>query len=273
MMKLKKHFTYISKNQVWRILISDSDKLIIETRDTTNREVFFNCYQIESSKRIFESFQLEEKYWIGIEAIHKDVIFFHKFAKPDMPLHKQITALGINNKKILWTNEDYSFLFVRDDKVYCFREGFEGRSFISVDYLTGEMITDLGDNYEEANELRRLSDSEKNYNNYLFPIKYVSGETEQNISGIINKQISNLEIVGDVEYNIYKDLLLFNYHSKVLSSIVNKFYAVDLSNNKVLFSEILNSNLNAFVPDSFFIYKEYLIMLKERNSVLIYKLV
>jgi len=272
-MKLKKHFTFKSKHQVWRILISESDKLIIEVRDTINRQVFFSCYYLISGKRIFNSYQLEEKFWIGIESIYKDIIFFHKFSKPDMPGHKQIIAFDINEQKVLWANETFTFSFIHNDNVYCYSDGFEGRNYVALNHINGEIRKDFGINNPEVNLLRNQSESEKRFDHYLFPNKYLESRCDKTVVNIINNTIINLDIVGDVEYNIYKDSLLFNFHSRVLSSIINKFYAVDISSNKILFSEVLSSNLNAFVPDTFFVYKEFLIMLKERNGVLVYKLV
>ena len=99
-MEIKKLYSYKSEKQIWRILISGSDKLILETRDLNTKEVFFNCLFIENGKSIFSNLQLDEKCWIGIEDIYKGIIFFHYFPKPDMPHHKGIIAFDITAQKI-----------------------------------------------------------------------------------------------------------------------------------------------------------------------------
>ena len=98
------------------MLPTSTGKLIIEERDIENKEVFFNCIDISTGERIFSDFQLDEKFWVGIEAIDEDVIYFHKFMKPDMPGHQGIIAFDINSESILWENSEYSFLFVVDKK-------------------------------------------------------------------------------------------------------------------------------------------------------------
>ena len=55
-------------------------------------------------KKLLAGFQLDEKFWVGIEKIIDDVIIFHKYARPDMPGHNGIIVVGINEKKILWQN-------------------------------------------------------------------------------------------------------------------------------------------------------------------------
>lgn len=271
-MKIKKHFTYKSKNQVWRLLVSDTNKLVIELRDVNRKEVFFSCYDLEKGKKIFEDFQLDEKYWIGIETLYKDMIIFHKFDKPDMPGHKQIIGFEISTQTVKWTDSDNSFLFVLNDKIYCYKQKFESRNFYALNYLSGLREEDLGEDFEKINYLRREADSNYN-NNFYFTEKWESDKSDPAISSIITGTINNLEIVGDVEYTSFENLLLFSFHSKIFSgSLVNKFVAYDLSREKIVLNDILNSSTNAFIPDSFFVFKNYLILLKEKNGLIVYKL-
>ena len=111
-MKIKKKYTHDNGRPIWRIIPTETGKLIIEEREKDNKQVYFNCLEIESGKKIFKNFQLEEKFWIGIEAVYNDVIYFHKFVKPDMPQHVGIIALDLGGKKILWENFSNSFLFM-----------------------------------------------------------------------------------------------------------------------------------------------------------------
>ena len=45
-MKIKKKYSFKNKRQIWRLLPTTTDKLVIEDRDTQNKEVFFNCIDI-----------------------------------------------------------------------------------------------------------------------------------------------------------------------------------------------------------------------------------
>lgn len=271
-MKIKKHFTYKSKNQVWRLLVSDTDKLVIELRDVNKKEVFFSCYDLEKGKKIFEDFQMEEKYWIGIETLYKDMIIFHKYDKPDMPGHKQIIGFDISTKTVKWIESDHSFLFVHKDKIYCYKQNFESRNFYSLNYLTGLIEEDLGEDFEKINYLRTEANSIYG-ENFLFTEKWEAEKSDPSIGSAISEAISNLEIVGDVEYTSSGNLLLFSFHTKIFSgNLLNKFIAYDLSRQKIVLNEILNSSTNAFIPDSFFLYKNYLLLLKEKNGLIVYKL-
>lgn len=272
-MKIKKLYSYKSDKQIWRILISDSDKLILETRNLNTKEVFFNCYYIENGKNIFCDFQLNEKCWVGIEEIYKDIIFFHYFPKPDMPHHKGIIAFDIASQNILWTNNEFSFLFADEEKVYGFKQGFEERYFSSLDYLSGELIEEFGSDHKKINALQKSAENEKDWSSYLYPKVFSNDEIDSRIAEAIGRQTNNTNVEAEVEYNFKNDLLFFNFHTKVFeNSFINRFLAVDLNSNEVILSEILNANSSALFTDSFFVYKKYLFLLREKNEVIVYKI-
>lgn len=268
---MKKHFAYNSSHQIWRILISESDKLILETRDMDSKEVYFHCFDLSSGEQIFKNYQFEEKSWIGIEAVHKDIIYFHKYVKPDMPGHKEVIAFDINSQRILWTNEDLVFYFPYEDKVFCFKQGFEERFFYCLNYQTGEITEDLGSNYTLVNSLKGKSEAAKDWSVYIYPqnINTVDG----NILKLINNQTSSSDIAGNIEFITYNDLLLFNYHNVVNEKKYNNnFTAVNIDSGEIVLKELLNAGAASLYTDSFFIYKNFLFLLKEKNEVIIFKL-
>ncbi len=143
-MKIKKLYKHNNGKQIWRILPTVSNKLVIEERDIESKEVFFSCLDIQSGKNIFKDYQHDEKHWIGIESIYNDIIFFHAYGKPDMPAHKSIIAFDIHTQSVLWQNDNYVFSFVYNDKVYCYQQRFESRVFFALDYITGDVVEELG---------------------------------------------------------------------------------------------------------------------------------
>lgn len=268
-MKLKKKFKFSDGFQVWRIKITDTDKLFIETRDTEKMKAYFHCYDLLSGKKIFSEFMMNEIFWLGIEAIKGDVVFFHRYAKPDMPGHRGIFAFDINTQKVLWEDESYSFSFIKNDLIYVFKDRFEGRYYYTLNIKTGEIIDELGEISDEIKVLRDEAELMIDYSNYNFPERYLSSEVEK-IDAIIKEEIANVEISNSVDYVIYDDLLMFNYHQIVgRKELTNKLRAFDLLKGKEIYSEVLNKSANAYAPDSFFLYKNMAIILKEKNEVII----
>jgi len=270
---VKKIYSYKDKNQIWRILISNSDKLVLETRNINTKEVFYHCFKLDTGKKIFSGLQLEEKYWLGIEAVYNDIIFFHKFPKPDLPNHREIIAFDINVQKVLWSNKETAFLFIYNNKVYVFNQGFEERFFYTFNIMTGELLDNLGSDFQTINKLKLLADEQNNWEYYIYPKIFHKGEVDIAIERLILKQINNIDIVGEVEYNVYQNILFFNYHIRLTdNTYVNKFIAKDLNNGKVLIAEVLNKEAKSLLTDSFFVYKDLLFLLIEKNEIEVYRL-
>lgn len=271
-MKLKKQFSFSDKYQIWRLLISDSDKLLIETRDIENKLVFFNCIDLSRGKKIFKGLQLNEKFWVGIEAVYKDIIYFHGFAKPNMPQHKKIIAFDLNEQTVIWENDELFFLSVIDDKVYCAQKKFEGQIIYSLDYLTGEEVENFGDNPTVMDNIIRTEQNKDEYAEYKYP-EVVNKNYEFEYNEIVKKELKGVHSVEHLEVVSFMDHLFFNYYRKTKNNLLeNNFVVYNIEKKKKVISDTLNSNLNSFSPDSFFLYKRFLITLKNKDEIICYKL-
>jgi hypothetical protein len=270
-MKIKKEYTFTNNRQIWRIIPTQTDKLVIEERDTEKKEAFFNCVKIDSGKRVFKDLQLNEKYWIGIETVYKDIIYFHEFLKPDMPGHKGIIAFDINSQKISWRRDDYIFLFIYNDKVYCYQLKFEGRNFYTLDFKTGELIDNLGKNAVPINELREKNISNNNIEGCRFPEPFAaSSDEDDRIRNILRNYKTERVITGNVEYLLVKNLILFNFHEVTDNGrLRNLFKAIEIDSGKVIFKEVLNDDTKTFVPDSFFLKDNLIFLLKNKVKIIV----
>jgi hypothetical protein len=274
-MKLKKKYRLDNNRQIWRIIPTNDGKLYIEEREPEKKQAYFHCLLIDSGKKILTDFQLDDKFWIGIEDINDDIIYFHMFAKPDMPKHRGIFAFDITSKEMIWQKPDLTFLFRLDDKIYTFKEKFEGRNYFSVSSFTGEVIEDIGDNHEQINILRNLSLNNRDDDNCLFPEVY---NTELDISdsarNFINSLRNNFVITGNVEYIQKNELLLMSFHEvNPRGSMNNLFKAVDLSSGKYILEEVINKETSLFLTDSFFIKDNLLFLLFGKTRLVVYGIV
>jgi hypothetical protein len=273
-MDIKRIYSFSNNRQIWRLIPTATEKLIIEERDTESKEVFFNCLEISSGVKIFSELQLEEKFWVGIEAVNNDIIYFHKFVKPDMPSHQGIIAFDIETKNILWENPDFSFLFIDDDKIYCYKSLFEGRNYFTIDCNSGELIEELGGDASKINRLMDASLNKKSYEDYIFPKTYYSDDLlPESITKIFNELKTEKVIAGNIEYAVYNEVLFFNFHVVLDNgSLRNILKAFDLNNREQRMEELLISETKAFVPDSFFLRQNLMFLLQEKNRLVVYEL-
>lgn len=272
-MSIKKKYSYTSNKTIWRILFSELNKMVIEERDSEKREVFFSCIDASTGSILFKLLQLEEKFWIGIETIYKDIIVFHKFSKPDMPGHKSLIAYDINSRNIMWQTDEYSYQFIYNDKIYVSKNSFDNRYFYSLNIYTGEVIDDTGNDIGYINTIKNDQYNPNHLFKFVFPEVFrKESETGNSIGSIINDYINGKEITGHIEYILYNEIIFFNFYSRNRKkSLINEFFAVNL-NGKKIFDQVLIENANAYTADSFFIKDDLLFLLKDKNTVLAYSL-
>ena len=273
-MNLKKLYKHDDGKQIWRILPTSNNKVVIEERDVKTKEVFFSCLEISSGNKLLNEFQFDEKNWIGIESVYNDMIFFHTYGKPDMPAHKSIIAFNILSKSIIWQNDNYVFSFIYDDKVYCYQQRYESRIFFSLDYLTGNVADEFG---TDAAKLQQSKEkAEKNFvkHNYLFPEYFKrNDDVNEEYQKYLQNVLTNNIIKGEVNYLKIENLLMFNYHEVSKTNTLNNiFTAVDLRKNKILLSETLDKNLVNLMPESFFVKDNFLFLIVDKTKLFVYKI-
>lgn len=237
------------------------------------REVFFNCLKLGDGKFLFKNFQLDEKYWIGIEAVHAHCIFFHKFRKPDMPGHKGIYAFDILNKKIAWQNDDMLFLFAKDDKVYVYQPTFEGRLHFVLDFQNGNVIEELGSDFSNLNKLREESLNSEFTNSFIYPQQYFSNLAPPKVTELMNETLTEPKIAGQINWLEINGLVMFNYHEPNHNGMFSNYFKVyDLAKQRFILKEIINQNSKNLVPESFFVVDNQLFLLVEKSKLVVYKI-
>lgn len=272
-MNIKKQYIYNNSRQIWRIIPAGS-RVIVEERSPENKEVFFNCIDIISGNEIFTDIQLSEKFWVGIEAVESDFIFFHKFPRPDMPNHKSIIAFDINSASVLWQNDELTYFFYFNDKVVCYRQSFEKRDYLLLNALTGEIISELGNDHEKVMQLRQDSIEDYYAEGYLFPVEFRRDiSPESDFEKYLHNFAQKFVIKGNIDYINIDDVLLFNCHEVTEENLFNNiFTAVNLDSGKFLMKETLNKKINNLMPDSFFVIDNLLFLLFDKTKFGVYSI-
>lgn len=273
MSSLKKNYTYSTKRNIWRLIPTSSNLLVIEERDTASKEVFFNCITLDKGNIILKNYQLEEKYWAGIEAADGNIIFFHSFKKPNMPAHKGIYAFDVFTKKFIWQNEDLLFYLIKDKMVYAFQQTFEGRKYFVLDALTGKIIREFENGTLDINKLREEAAQSDFANTFLFP-KNSNPNLDASIFGKLFEQFtSQIKIEGTINFLTKNDLVMFSYHKQNSDhTFDNCFKVYHIKKSKIILDETLNSKSKNLMPDSFFIVENLLLLLIEKNKLAVYRI-
>ncbi len=125
-----------SGKKVWR-LFPASGVLVAEFRDVDKKAVGFAGIDLASGSLVWENDQLKEEWWITLNTVYRDTVLLQQFARPDMPTPGKIFALDLHNGKLLWQNQEVSFMSVENGTIHCLKRSFSSESIIGLNLRTG----------------------------------------------------------------------------------------------------------------------------------------
>lgn len=272
MSRIQKLFSFNQGRNIWRIIITDLNQIVIEERDIQNKEVFFSCINRITGEFYWKdkSF-LNEKFWIGIEATKSRYLVLHQFEKPDMPNHKKIINVDLITGDILWVNDDLTYYDMDEDFIYGFAPKFEDKEFYQLSIEDGTIKNNLGN--EEQSKPVLNSISEKDYSRYTFTEMMSESTSSNEVKELATKIIGENFYFNFCEYIDKGNILIFNYYDKIApQSLINRLVIYDKSEEKPILIETLNSSTPAPLPDSFFMYDDDLYFVKDKIELVAYRL-
>ncbi len=271
--KLHPAWEFATNGMLWRMLVSNEGHFVGEDRDGEQKTVSFFCLNGESGKILWRDVRLQEKWWVGIETIHNDVVFFHEYASPDMPGHKKIYAVEISTGKVLWFNGELEFLLAHEDCVYASKLEHERRLFFELDLHTGAVLREL-----DAQYITVLNDTvAPKSENVEFPQTYNFSVYENTqLRHQIEKAVSRSRDLQSIEY-MEKDgkLVVSWYHNvgtTIEQPILNHEIAVVDESLKVIYRDLINANMAMAVPDSFFGKGNFVYYIKNKKTLVALKI-
>ncbi|TAK55614.1 MAG: DUF4905 domain-containing protein [Bacteroidetes bacterium] len=263
--KLHASWSYQTEGVIWRVLPSAS-VLIGEERNLDSKQVSFFCLDATTGTPLWEHLTFDEQWWISIEHVHNNVLFFHEFATPDLPDHKKIRAVQLDSGKTLWTNDEVQFAFAQGTSVYVTKTGFEDRHYFEADLLTGVITREIS--YEEFAKLQ--STSEPNDTDLTFSETYDGTQSWMSLlKGAIVKSLQNSVQTDYIEYG---ELFIFSIYLAESPTNANvqtynqQLIIVDKT-GKQMFHEMLNTGMMYPVPDTLVCRGDMVYYIKNKTTL------
>ena len=269
--RLSPEWTFSADSIIWRMVLAEHGKLVGECRDPETRVASFFCLDMATGKTLWKDLCLDEQWWVGIEAVQKNIVLLHAFAKPDMPEHKGIRAFDDVSGVQLWRNDDVAYWFGHDDRVIAYRDFFERRVGYEIDLQSGVVLKTHDNSLEELHELRRQAAKEHNLPEGTLPEIFAEEEADAELAALVAQETEGKEISGRVEYVCQHDVLVFNFHVQMRDDtggppkLENNLIVYRLAEKKRVFADVIGRNLTGYVPDSFFVKHPFVLFIKDQR--------
>ncbi len=263
--ELRQTWKYDVQGVIWRLLPTGTGKLIGEERDIESKSVVFFCLNQFTGEVLWDRRSFGPQWWIGVEAIHREMLFLHGFATPDLPEHKMIIGVDVLSGERRWSNAELKFILAAGDLVYASKDVAEGNHLFELDYTSGAILRSLGNNLQAVMHTRV---TEESIPAIEFPVPFGPA-----VAGTLTALLPADIIVGNSEGIEYGEYIILSYHERSKKSTHEEsrfntiLIIVERSTSRVVFRDMPNTDIAAIVPESFFIQEGMLYYVKNRKTL------
>jgi hypothetical protein len=249
---------------IWRLLPAPGKRFIGEEREISQKSVSFFCIEQETGTIRWRNLRLQEPWWIGIEAVHKDVVLLHEYAMPDLPDHKKIHALDLSSGRTLWQNEELRYLFAYQESIYAVEIGYEVQRYYELNLMTGHIAREVDASY--AATIRDIAYSQTT-EPVEFPVRF-----EQRTGDELGRTIARLtkgeNTIESIDYLRRGEFLALCYHTALgqdpAGRLMDQHFMIS-DGRRILYHEILNERVQNVVPDAFFGIGDFVYSIKGKQ--------
>jgi hypothetical protein len=256
---------------IWRILFSPQNTIVGETRDQEIKSTKFFCVDARTGKSIWNEIEFDEPWWIGIEAVYDKWIILHRFARPDMPEHRGIYTIELATGKLLWRNDDLTYWFVHDQKLYAYKYIFEKRIGYEIDIETGSILHEYSENLDDLHELRKTAQkiNTETQADLIFPELFINTRNDLTVETIVRQITAKNALQDSIEILLQNKILFVSYYQREEesedSTLRNVLTMYDTQKERTLFTEVLMHNMRIPSPDTFFVKDTFVYFVKNQR--------
>jgi hypothetical protein len=271
--QLKPAWEFSAGAIVWRIIFSRHNTIIGETRNQVTKSTCFFCVDAHSGKPLWKEVGFDEPWWIGIETVYDTNLILHGFARPDMPEHRGIRIVDLFTGRTVWKNDELSYWFVHEQKLYAQKYIFEKRLGYELDIKTGTILQEYSENLEILQELRKyaLQQEPESSQGTIFAELLSQQPVDSEVDTMIQQITKGNALKGWTEYLLWNKILLVSYYQKEDASesatFKNVLAVYQVDRNNVLLKEIIATNIQVPSPDTFFVKDDFVYYIKNKNTL------
>ena len=242
------HISHQFSSPIWRLEIDNlKDVIVAETRDAAEKQVHFAAIDLKTGNVYFDNFQTEERWLTGIEAAYDGVLLIHNYQNESGPAHKGLIAVNETSGDVLWMNYNLSFDYLSINGPVCYDARFQPRKLVLTDIKTGATIRP----YEPSIDLELA-------NGIVLP-------EEQTDEIVLAMHLPATAVQNSVHYVEHYNLRIVSLHAITAGVLQQRLYVMQGAD--IVFEDLLNTDIQKLQPESFLLYKHYLIYLKNRSQL------
>lgn len=260
-------FSRTFDGQLWQVLTdADQDLLVAEIRHS-NRTVSFAALDLRSRQWLWQDFVLPENWWSSAVLLRDGILFVQAFPEGQNPEPRGLTALDIRTRQICWADPDARFVQAAGGaEIIVKHTGDNGETHFLVDAKTGETLREISaENWPQPARQPALE-------RLRFPVHYPpASQHSASIAGFLSQ---NLGISPQLsfDYAETEHCIVISYYLRTEEQMQNLLVVFDIISRLPILHETLATRRAGIGKDTFFIFNNLLVFVKEQTSILCYEL-
>ncbi|MDA9555328.1 DUF4905 domain-containing protein [Pelobium sp.] len=240
---LENSFIKQSEGIIWKIKLDDEQQTIAWETRNNQKQVSFYTYDFKRKRFLLDNFRFEENWLLGLVGVYHNVAYFHGFENEFSPVQKGIIALDLNNQQILWQNFSVSIQEITKEGVIAFDSKIFPRNYQLLDLKTGTTLQKVV--IEQLVSFTNLS------NQILIPQIH-----------------SNTNIWETWHHLSYLGLEIKSYYQQK-DTCYQQLLQI-FKNESLIFEDILNTNIQKPNVDTFFVWLNKLVYIRNKSEIVTY---
>ncbi len=291
----KPKWQFQKPGNLWRMLFLNHQRVIVEHRSNQEKLTSYVLLDQNSGQPLWDNFTLKyskgeksgqpvgDGWWVGLEYVRNNTVYFHSYSDPNNPEHLGIWAMDTSTQNIIWERPELSFICAKNqDEFLCYLEtnsgGFAERSFFIIDAKTGADIENLGFDVEKANAVRHSSQTLEEMQRVQLP--YAFTPESQQFRELLSKNTLNVKserLISGVDVIINNAYEIIGYHEQT-DLMVNTAaglpiqalnYVITITkSNKTVYNDFLGKAMSGMIMDGFFLRENNLFYVRERDTLI-----
>lgn len=239
---INKQFTGV----IWRMEIDSlSETIFLEIRDSADKKVSFTAIDLLNGEINFTDITTPERWLTGMEAAYNDTLLLHNYQSENTPVHKGVIALN-NKGEIAWSNYTYAFDHLSVNGPILYNTQIQPKKLFLFDIKTGE----------SQRLYEPLIDTEPD-NNIIVPQILPQTALEQKLP---------VDAYGNIiHYLEHNNFRIVSLHSLNGGQLKQHLYV--LNGSDLAYEDLLNTDIQKMQPESFILYKNALIYIKNKSEL------
>lgn len=256
---------YRAEGLLWHVRLANRGIVIGEERLPDKKQALFFGIRQDNGTVLWKRGLADSPWWIGVEAVHGDLLLLHGFASPDMPQHKGIFALDLSTGEDRWSRPDARLVRADGEHILAVVAQHEGDRLVCLNPADGTTA--------EGTAVSSVA-AEANEEPPQFPVPLDMLAAEQPDAGAhaarLLKRLAPSEPALGLRHGKY---LVLHFHEQTgraetgLPLLNSVMQVVSMQSADPVLRILLDTNVNVRNPEAFFVQYGTLYCICERRTL------